>query len=109
MSEHDVHESVEHETTDVDLKGISLVAIISVVIIIVSLVLLDDLFVMWVENDKQEYVYSVESVELREIRAADAQKLNSYAVVDAEKGAYRIPIDQAMKLIADEDYARRSR
>lgn len=106
MSEHHENEAARHESTDADLKGITIVTVVSLVILTVSLVLLDDLFVLWVEKDKQAYVYSVESVELREIRAAEAEKLGSFALVDAEKGAYRVPIDHAMKLIVDEAYAK---
>jgi len=48
-------------------------------------------------------VYNVESNQLREIRAAEQQKLNNYEVLDAEKGVYRIPLERAMELYVQEN------
>ena len=38
--------------------------------------------------------------DLRELRAAEAEKLFHYALVDAETGGVQIPIDRAMELEA---------
>jgi hypothetical protein len=103
------HDEVAHEKTDVNLSGIVIVAVVSVVILITSLILLDDIFVLWVERDKQEYVYGVPSAELNTIRSKASEKLNRYAVLDADKGVYQLPIERAMKLIADEAYSKRGK
>lgn len=42
--------------------------------------------------------------DLREVNAQAAQKLSQYDVVDAEQGIYRIPIEQAMDLMANQAY-----
>lgn len=103
MSEHqNNHDAARHEKTDVDVKSITLITIVSVVILIISLVLIEDVFVLWVENDKSEYVYSVESAKLQEVRAAELEKLSSYGVVDSAKSVYRVPIDHAMQIVAEE-------
>lgn len=39
-----------------------------------------------------------EPLDLAKFRAEEAAILNSYGVVDAEKGIYRIPIEEAMRL-----------
>lgn len=39
--------------------------------------------------------------EIKELKAKDAEKLNSFGVVDLEEGTYRIPIDQAINNIAE--------
>lgn len=62
------------------------------------------------ESDQQVYdaVLAPPSVALLDLRAKEDEILNSYAVVDSTKGIYRIPIDRAMKLLADEAYARQT-
>lgn len=42
--------------------------------------------------------------ELREVEAQANQKLSGYEVLDEEAGTYRIPIEQAMDLMANEAY-----
>ena len=42
--------------------------------------------------------------DLRETNAQAAQKLSQYEVIDAEQGVYRIPIDQAMDIMANQAY-----
>lgn len=39
--------------------------------------------------------------EIKELKAKDAEKLNSFGVVNLEEGTYRIPIDQAINNIAE--------
>jgi hypothetical protein len=42
-----------------------------------------------------------ETVDLAKLRAAEEQLLHSYGWVDRKKGVVRIPIDEAMKMLAD--------
>lgn len=42
--------------------------------------------------------------ELRETEAQAAQKLNQYGVIDRENGVYRIPIERAMDIVANQAY-----
>ncbi len=63
------------------------------------------------ESEEQVYdaVLAPESTVLLDLRAKEDEILNSYAVVDSTKGIYRIPIDQAMKLVADEAFQNKSK
>jgi hypothetical protein len=44
--------------------------------------------------------------QLREARLEATQRLEGYDVVDEEEGVYRIPIDRAMDIVANEEYQR---
>lgn len=61
----------------------------------------------------QEDIYNAQlappSAALLDLRAKEDEILNSYAVVDSTKGIYRIPIDRAMKLLADEAYEQKTK
>lgn len=58
------------------------------------------------ESEDQVYnaVLAPESATLLDMRAHEDEVLNSYAVVDSTKGICRIPIEHAMKLVADEAF-----
>ena len=110
MSDAHEHENdVAYEATDVDQKSIVWVTIVSVVILVVSIVLLRDVFILWREKDMRDYVFSVQSTTLREIRAEEAHKLHSYELIDSTAGVYRIPIDRAMQLVASEAFKSKSK
>jgi hypothetical protein len=42
--------------------------------------------------------------QLRETEAQAAQKLSQYEVIDEQAGTYRIPIDRAMDIMANQAY-----
>ncbi|OAN63976.1 hypothetical protein A8B79_14405 [Balneola sp. EhC07] len=54
----------------------------------------------WFDAQNEAAVNSQFS-EIKELKAKDAETLNSYGVVDLENGTYRIPIDQAINKIAE--------
>ncbi len=54
----------------------------------------------WFDAQNEASVNSQYS-EIKELKAKDAETLNSYGVVDLENGTYRIPIDQAINKIAE--------
>lgn len=99
--------SAGYETRDVNLKGIFLIAALVIVVIVVILILLNEFFLMSKEELVQEQVLAPESVALRELRVHEDEVLGSYGVVDKEKAIYRVPIQRAMKLVADEAYQER--
>jgi len=74
---------------------------------IVILVLLYEYFMASSRNMVEEMVLKPQSVALRELRAREVEELNSYKILDPEKGIYRIPIDRAIELMADEAYRQR--
>jgi hypothetical protein len=54
-----------------------------------------------IRNDfYHQRVQAVQSPELRELREREARTLSSYAYLNPEKTRVRIPVDQAMKLLA---------
>lgn len=93
-----------YETSDINVRKIVLVAVAVIVIVIISLIALNEYFV----SLKEEYVYDMvlkpESVTLRDLRATEDEVLNSYKLLDSTAGVYRIPIDRAMELMAEEAY-----
>ncbi|HAH52238.1 MAG TPA: hypothetical protein DF712_20830 [Balneola sp.] len=54
----------------------------------------------WFDAQNEASVNSQYS-QIKELKAKDAETLNSYGVVDLENGTYRIPIDQAINKIAE--------
>ncbi len=92
--------AVSYEKNDVNVKVMGIIAVLLVVLIAGFVILLDDYF-----------VYNVEKVEVREerpnpelisIRQQADEQLSGYGIVDKEKGLYKIPIDQAMKVVISE-------
>ena len=107
MSEHIDHntdQTAGYEKRDANLKWIIGVAIVIVVIVVAVVVFLNEYFIYSREKLVYDTVLSPESNELRDLRAREDEILNSYGVVDAEKDIYRIPIDRAMKVMADEAF-----
>ena len=107
MSEIPAHSDVAYEEQDVSQKDIFWVSIISIAILVVSLVLLSDVFVLWREHDMKKYVYSVQPKSLRDLRTEEFKKLHSYELIDSTTHKYRIPIDRAMHLVAEEAFQKK--
>lgn len=103
------HGSGGYEKKDTSARGILIVALISVVIVVLSVVLTNELFIATREELVDEMILKPESAALRDLRAREAATLFSYGVVDSARGIYRIPIDRAMKLMAEEAYAQQPR
>lgn len=101
-------ESTGYEKSDVNVSYLIKLAISLVVVIVIVVVLLNEFFVVSREEIFDQVVLSPQSKALRELRAHEDEVLGSYGVVDAKKGVYRIPIDRAMKLVADEAFAKRT-
>jgi hypothetical protein len=67
------------------------------------------LFLSTSEELVDQTVYKPQSTAIRELRAREAEELNSYKLLDPNKKIYQIPIDRAIKLMADEAYMKRSK
>lgn len=102
----DNHEHPEHpsgyEKTDTNILRITVVTVISVLVIVISVVILYDYFIRVKEEIIYEQELKPESPELLELRAAEADSLNNYILLDSAKGQYQIPIDEAMELVVKE-------
>lgn len=64
-------------------------------------------FVRQAEAITHEVVLSKPNPELQELRAKEAAELRSAAVLDADKGIHRIPMEQATSLFVREAQARK--
>lgn len=93
-----------YEKSDVNLAMITGAGIVTIVIIVALLIFVNEYFIYFKEQVVQETVLAPQAVEIRDLRAKEAQALHSYKVLDAENGVYRIPIDRAMELMAQESF-----
>jgi len=96
------------EKRDVSVNKIIITGVIAVIVLIFVVIYLVDLFVATKEKIYYEAVLKPESTALRELRAKETDMLNSYGVIDSAAGIYRIPIERAMKLTAEEAYRDRA-
>ena len=108
-SESTSHGSGGYEEKDTSTRGILIVALMSIIVVVVAVILTNELFIATREELVEEMVLRPESAALRDLRAREAALLFSYDVVDSAGGIYRIPIDRAMKLMAEEAYAKQAK
>ncbi len=99
----------QYEKQDINISKIIGYAVAIIVILASILVFLNEYFVFARDNLVYEKVLKPESIELREIRAAEEKELNTYKLLDADNGIYQIPIERAIQVIADETYEGRLR
>jgi len=78
------------------------VGIIISIFIIASLILLNEYFSVAKEKEVYKKVSQPQSTELQQLHAYEDEILNSYSVIDEEKGVYQVPIDRAMELLVQE-------
>ncbi len=97
----------QYEKKDVNVSKIVGFTVAIIILLTAILIFMMEYFIYSREKMVYENVLKPESVELRELRAKEDRILHSYEVVDEEKGVYRIPIDRAMKIVADEAYRAR--
>jgi hypothetical protein len=102
------NDNAGYEKRDVNIGKVIAYGVGAIIILVILVVLALDFFVATREEIIYEAVLKPESAELRELRAREAEELNSYAVLDVEKGIYRIPIDRAMKLMAEEAFQKKT-
>jgi hypothetical protein len=103
-----------YETTDVHVWAAGKFALALIAIILVSLGMLMGLFKYFQSREAANQAKTIEPakvfpepqlqsnpvLDLKAIRAEEDKLLSSYAWVDPQKGLVRIPIDQAIELIA---------
>jgi hypothetical protein len=110
MEENNLHRG-GHEETDVNPWQIGKFAVALTVVCALSMVLLFGLFRFFLsqEGGKAEETIKLPALprlevtpaqDLKAIRTAEEQKLNSYGWVDQAKGVVRIPIDRAIDMLA---------
>jgi hypothetical protein len=103
-----------HETSDINVWAIGKFGIALVALCVISLAMLLGLFKYFQAQEETATTPKVEPrtlfpqpqlqqtpvLDLRAIRAEEDQVLNSYAWVDQPKGVVRIPISQAIDILA---------
>lgn len=77
---------------------------VGLILLGIALVLINDYFIIEKENMINEVAMKPESSVLRDVQAHADEILTSYAVVDTAAGIYRIPLERAMKLQAEDAY-----
>jgi len=102
------HDSdVGYEKQDVNVGRMLIVTAMAIVFTLAVVLLMNEYFLYEKETIIDEVVLAPESKALRELRAREDRELHSYAVVDTTNGVYRIPIERAMDLVADEAFQKR--
>jgi len=91
-----------YEKRDVNIFMVIGLSVVLVAFLIVILVFLIDYFT----ESKEQMIYETqlqpESVDLKTLLDAEEQELNSFKILDAERGIYQIPISRAMDLLVKE-------
>ena len=102
MVEKDNKNNAGYEKRDVNIVMVIGLSVFLVSLLIVILVFLIDYFV----DAKEQMIYEAQlqpgSVDLKSLLASEQAELNSYKILDADRGVYRIPIDLAMELVVKE-------
>ena len=102
MSENGSNGSHGYEARDASSKKIIIWGIAGIVFIVIILALLTEYFLFVKEEFYLEIVEEPRSQELLDMRKKESEELNSYKLLDKDKGVYRIPIDRAMELVVEE-------
>ncbi len=96
----------DYEKEDVNARVIIVMFIIGTITIGTIMFLLSEYFTARKEAQIQA-ANAVVSSTYRDVRAREEERLNSYKLVNEKEGIYQIPIGEAMKLLATEDYQKR--
>lgn len=92
-----------YDRTDINVRWVVSITIIVVSLIVISVFFLYEYFVYEKERQIYELTLKPESEQLLKIRASEDSTLTTYGPKDTITGAYRIPIDSAIQLMADEN------
>lgn len=96
----------DYEKEDVNARVIIIMFIIGTVTIGTIMFLLSEYFTARKETQIQT-ANAVVSSTYRDVRAREEERLNAYKLINEKDGVYQIPIKDAMKLLATEDYQKR--
>ncbi len=100
--------STGYKTKDVNITRVLLYGAGGIALLVVIVIMVFD----WFAVSKEKAIYDAqlkpESVSLKDLYVREAKLLNTYAVIDAKKGIYRIPIERAMELLSEESFISRT-
>lgn len=97
-----------YEKRDINVVKVFVYGIAGLVVLTAIVIFSLDYFTAAREQAVYDAVLKPMSAPLRELRAREEEELNSYAVLDINKGVYRIPVERAMELVAEEAYRARA-
>ena len=109
QNQHAEEHASGYETSDINVRNIVLLGIAIIVFLSVSFVVLNGYFVQSREELVYERVLKSQNPKLQQLREQSQETLYSYGVVDSAQGVYRIPIDRAMELVAEDSFNQRVR
>ncbi|WP_456405557.1 hypothetical protein [Caldithrix abyssi] len=95
-----------YEKSDANVNKIIAYTIMIMVLLGAIIVGVNEYFTYYSRQLEYDIILNKQSTELLELRAHEEKILNSYELLDYTKGIYRIPIERAMKILADEAYAK---
>lgn len=98
------HDAGGYEKADVSVPKALIVGLLLTLLIVAFAVVLNEYFIVVTEETVYEQQLRPESASLRDVRAKETELLTSYGIVDTTAGVYRIPIDRAMELMANEAF-----
>jgi hypothetical protein len=113
-TKHPLNPRMRHETTDINVWAVGKFAIALVVVTVVSLALVFGLMKFFQSQEQNSVANTVQPtklfpqpqlqqtpiLDLRAIRAEEEKILTGYAWVDQPKGVVRIPITEAIDILA---------
>ncbi|HOD65998.1 MAG TPA: hypothetical protein PLR32_07565 [candidate division Zixibacteria bacterium] len=102
-------EKAGYDTSDVNVTKALVVGVLLTLLVIAFAVVLNEYFIAVTEEISYEQQRAPESKALRELRAREVEQLESYGVQDGAAGSYRIPIERAMELQAQEAFTAKAR
>jgi len=92
----------------VNIRKVVFYGLVSMVVVIVILIFSIGCFTPDNDEPVQVLLPEPQPITLEELRAREAEELNSYKLLDSTFGVYSIPIRRAMEMVSDEAYMERS-
>ena len=91
------------------MLDVAIATFVIVLVLVVCIVWLDHYFFVTKGKLYEERVASVKNPVLLETLTRENGLLMNYGVVNKEQGHYRIPVEEAMRNLSNNDYERRKR
>jgi len=98
MAHDDHHGTTPAEDDNTNLRAVTIWYVGICVAVVVLVVFIWQYFSIQVRKEMDAKVFSAESTELREVRAAEQAQLTKYQWVDKNAGVVRIPLERAKEL-----------
>ncbi|MDH3889755.1 MAG: hypothetical protein OEV49_01620 [candidate division Zixibacteria bacterium] len=97
------HKDDGYDRHDINVRWVGAITIITIIVIAGSVIALYEYFVYEKERQIYELTLEPESEKLLELRVLEEKTLTTYELKPSVTGTYRIPIDSALKLMAEEN------